>query len=253
MTQPTPEIGKDWKAKTLRATVFFRLGWDVAVPTSRAFWKAACADEPEVSERGLARAQDVGRWNNGKLVVKVEPAGGDSFRLDLIWESAWYRIDGVEAIREFAGLVGRMLSAPQLPAASRVAFAATAGWPTPERGIAYKQLAALVPRMRIDDGMREVIIRYNRLGPARDTGHALPKELPINRVGTWACQQLLPLLALDPALAQGQMHNEFAAVCEVDMSTVADYDGGWTAEQSLAWIGCLILEGVQIIEKGDAS
>ncbi len=252
MNTAATEVGKGWKAKTLRVTVFFRLGWDVPVPTSRAFWRAACSEEPEVSERGVVHAQDVGRWNNGKLVVKVEPAGGDAFRLDLIWESAWYREDGADALRAFAGLLGNMVKSDQFPTASRLAFAANVGWPTPDRSEAYRQLAAMVPRVHFDAEMREAIFRFNRQKPPKDSGQAKPSDLPINRVNTWACHQFMPMFALNPALTAGQpLPAEFAAVCDMDISTIAEHEGAWDSSQVLAWLGCLIYEGVQIIEKGD--
>lgn len=255
MTIPASEAGTSWKVRILRVTAFFRLGWDVPAPTSRSFWKAACTDDPEVSERGLGHSLDVGRWNNGKLTVKIEPAGGDMFRLDMIWESAWYREDGVSTLKAFAVLVSNLVKSQQFPMTARLAVGANVGWPMADRTQAYGKLAAMLPRVRFDESMREVIFRYNRQGPSRDSGNAMPADLRLNRMTTWTCQQvtqLMPMLALNPTPASGPgMPFEIVAVCDLDLSTDAEHSGAWNAEQSLAWIERLIYEGLQIIEKGD--
>jgi len=255
MTTTAPEIGMNWNAKALRVTAFFRLGWDVPAPTSRSFWKAACSDDPEVSERGLGHSQDVGRWNNGKLLVKTEPAGGDMFRIDMIWETAWYREDGITTLEAFSALINNLVKSPQFPVMSRLAIAANVGWPVPDRANAYKKLSTLLPRIHFDEQIREAMFRYNRQGPSKYVGEAKPADILINRVSTWSCQQvtqLMPFFVYNsvPDVTTSRPF-EIVAACDQDLSTDAEHDGKWDSVQSLAWIDCLIEEARKIIEKGD--
>lgn len=243
MTDSLP-VGSAWKAKTLRVTAFFRLGWDVPVPASQMFWKAVFGDQPAMCERGVNHAQDVGAWNNGRASIKVEPAGGDSFRVDLTWEAGWYKAEGREILNAFSVLVDKFLHTPGFPVTTRLAFGAHAGWPA-DRSASYQKLAQLVPKMRIDAGMREVIVKYNRQKVVPDAASFQHGGAPINCIGTWSVQQMITLATpASPSV-------DVAAACEVDVNTGAEIDGAWSPDQALPWVQLLLREGVNLIEQGD--
>ena len=87
----------------------------------------------------------------------------------------------VETVNGFVQLVSPWLE--NRPPISRIAFGATLLLPSEDIEDAYRQLQRMLPGLRIDDDMREVIYQVNR---RRDSRYGVDK-LTINRVANWSC------------------------------------------------------------------
>ncbi len=249
-------VGEGWTARAMRTTVFFRLPNTEPVPSASALWASALGDHPaEVSERGVANAQDIGRWLGGKAVTKVEPAGPELFRADLIWNTAWFKHAGDSILADFIAASERFLSPHGIPNASRIAFGIHAGWPAESRTVAYRRISTMVAGLTISPEMQEVVFRFNLPGTipsGTDSGPALPT----NRICVWSCQHLRALLPVplpqgapsgdDQIADEGQM----AASCDLDINTSPEFDGDWGADSRIAILRELIEAGRSIINEG---
>jgi len=208
-----------WHVDAIRLTIFYGITPQGPFLKLKEIWDQLKLPEPttqiQVAEQQLTQIQ--GEIVNNIIVVLIGQPGQIHLhmhkpRFALTWAS------GTELIKSFGSLLFNSVSS-QGGLATRVAMGCKAGLPSKSREHSYRQLAALLPGIEVDESSCDFFYRVNRRYP--DAGAPIA-GVYLNRLSTWAAIVVNTL----PTDASEVVH--FATV-ELDCSTPGDSIGGWNA------------------------
>jgi hypothetical protein len=246
----------DWEVESLRVTAFPAQNAEVKPDN---WWQEVVGTGPETQlvQAKLGEKRFQGAFEGGQLTLRVQPG-----RIDWLLGRAPTPINDQPmkdvspsvgrfdaTCPRFTGLVDRWL--PFGPSLNRIAFGGVVLLPVPDRATGYKRLMPYLPSVKIDpEGSRDLLYRINRPRISQ-TGI---KDLQVNRLTTWSVgtitfKAVTITGGLQPTVTSGE--GAVFSKVELDISTAAEFSGGFVPDQSQKTLKELVGLGVEIIEKGD--
>lgn len=240
-----------WQAETLRLTAFTSPAIDLG---QQNWWAELVGETPEttVSRAKGGERHEEGRFESGKLVLRIQPARVDWMLVPLVdpekeLESIPTMGTFSDSLKSFMPLMSRWLQSA--PRSQRLAFGAILMQPVQDRAMGYRQINAYLPFRLDSETSSDFFYQINR---PRDSTSGIP-GLRINRLGRWSVAYFQGVrMTISPA-ARGVAPVEEHHACrlELDINTAADFQAEFSGEQLAAIFRELVDLGKEIAEKGD--
>ena len=242
-----------WQVESLRMSAFPAHG---SLVNPEGWWRSVCAQEPEtqVIRAQIGERQEQGTCQGAMLTLRAQQIRVDWTFTPVAPESE-SRIGFLtigqfgETCSRFSELMQRWI--PLSPPLNRIAFGVFVLLPVSGHAEGYKRLARYLPVVKLDaGGSSEFLYRINR----RRLSKSGIKDLQINRLSTWSLLRAeYRAVSLDPGVtvqvAQGEPM--FACRVELDVNTIAGFNGILIPEQSLVVFRELVDLAREIVSDGD--
>jgi hypothetical protein len=244
-----------WLVGTLRLTAF-------ASPTARVSgvnWWHDIVGKPSEAKLTQAGAGEVeaGHYRNGNLILTVNPT-----RID--WQYTGQTdpakvVSGIsditvgrlpETLSTFVNLMTKWLGLKSIPPVVRLAFGAVLVRPEKSEEAVYESLSRYIPVDQLSGDIAEFLYQINR---RRYSGVQIP-GLRINRLSKWSLIQVQQQIA--SAITPSAVYHApalYGALLELDMNTVAEFQGKLPRLRLPKLWAELANLGKEIAEKGDIS
>lgn len=259
----SPTIAKPdlsaWQVELLRLTAFISPAVEIGEPD---WWKVVVGEEPEtkVSKAKIGEHQQVGPFQGGRLILRIQPARVDwlfTLASEFPQEESGTGT-GTEAdegiigsfpacLDSFAPAMKRWLTT--CPPIQRLAFGAVLTQPVDDRKSGYRLIGAYLPFPLDAENSSDFNYQINR----PRVSVSVP-GLNINRLQRWsvALTQKMQMTVSLPGKASwlpvGEQH---ACRLELDINTSQQFEGEFSCDQLPAVLDELIQLGREIAEKGD--
>ncbi len=244
-TQPT------WQAQSLRFTGFALKPPAIADQT---WWRELTGRPPRkrTSEPEAGRQQDEGPFEDGELVLALEPSRIDLKLCPVLEPTARLEVLGPypRACVPFVSTVQAFLRRPDTPPLHRIALGCVLHYPVATLQEGYQVIMQMAPGLRLDgENVSDVFFQINR---SRISTSYPGDGLRINRLTKWGVAQihLVSIVAGGPSVRQ-LLPGELAVRLELDINT----DGNFQKELDRDKLPPLFEEFVQLADeiamKGD--
>jgi hypothetical protein len=192
------------------------------------WWEALVGVQPDTSvvrpREGQRRIE--GKFENGKLVMQIQPARIDIGMIPLPdqepTEIGFLNIGPFEeALAPFSQVVSRWLNLQDHPEIKRIASGAVLLYPVENKVIGYRQLVPYLHSVKLDpENSSDLQYHINRFRHTT-TGVA---GLLINRLSRWSVAQVVMAgFVIEPTQISQEMTKSYAACrLELDMNTDAE-------------------------------
>ncbi len=254
----------DWKAESLRVTVFTKPSAEPSTLNGRKTWIAIASGEPDRSNKDprTLSSEDAGLWKDIWLTVRLTPGRIDVFLTPVPAEMLpeppteipqMGRFDDRFQLAREAGtkLLGTV------PDVVRIAFGAALLVPTAQRSEAYAVLGQHLHTVKMDPAMEELVYQVNRprAVPLRP---GAKDSIKMNRLGKWSAQKVTRSLAVIPAgggfpviVASDVTTLGYTCRAELDLNTDAEHTDVLPADCLVPLFGQLIEAAVHLAEQGE--
>lgn len=243
----------EWQAETLRLTAF---PLNPERLTESSWWEDLVGESPDskTSQPKTGELEQVGPFEHGKLVLKVQPA-----RTDWIYT----HIKEAETVGQLeAGAVGPFLNSLEVfnprmirwfeicPPIQRLAFGAILVAPVEDRKAGYLQLSGYLPSVTLDpEGSSDFLYQLNRPRESSIDGF----EIKINRLTKWSIGVWRSLELLMSPVSAAYRRTEGQPFCrlELDINTDQNFASELPKEKLNQIFQTLVDLGKEIAQKGD--
>lgn len=242
-----------WQAQILRLTAFPSPAAQVTEPS---WWTDLVGQPPETRTLQPKRGgqHEEGRFEGRKLVLRVEPT-----RIDWLFtpiddgeEGEIFSTIGTfpESLTAFLRLMFHWFEIETCPLVQRLAFGAILLQPVEDRQAGYRLVSTYLPSVQLDaEGSSDFLYQINR---PRNSDSGIT-ALRVNRLSKWSvAARRRAEFSLGPGgvgYFPGQEH--FACCLELDINTVADFQGELHREQLPRIFEELVELGKEIAAEGD--
>ena len=243
----------EWNAEVMRLTLFPKEAVEVA---GLSWWESVVGEPPEAHNLRPreGRLEESGRIFDGKCNLTLQC---ESQRIDWLLtpviaaDQELTEFPSFAKLPEALGLFRRLL-VPWLvhaPPSKRLAFGCVLTHPAEHRAAGYRWIANLLPSITLNpEGSSEFSYSINR--PRRTKTDI--KDLIINRLSRWSVAKLRSIHLQLPQRATTLPAPElFACRLELDINTVPEFSGEFSANDSELVADELIVVGIEIATKGD--
>jgi hypothetical protein len=243
----------EWNTETMRLTLFPKGAVEAA---GLSWWESAVGEPPEAHNLRPreGRLEESGRIFDGKcnLTLQCEPSRIDWLLTPVITSDR--ELTEFPSFAKFPEALDlyRALLVPWLvraPPGKRIAFGCVLSHPSEQREAGYRWITGLLPAVTLDpEGSSDFNYSINRPRPATSVSDGLT----INRISKWSVAKLH---SIQLRLAHGQATlaapDLFACRLELDINTVPEFDGEFSAHNFELIVHELINLGIEIASQGD--
>lgn len=244
-----------WEAVLLRLTAF-RSSTDQTVDNN--WWAQVVGEPPEKTTEQSRAAERVteGLYKNGRLILDTHPNRID-WNYAVVEDAEFEKIltlgsfpDVTDTFRE---LMNRWLKLENRTDLVRLAFGAVLLQPVESHNASYKLLSQYLPFFKYSEDTSDFLYQINR----RKASSSIP-GLGINRLSKWASAVFknvmfsFSIASQTPASVQ-QSEAFYACRLELDINSIAEYEGTLPNDKLLPLLDELIELGKGIAQKGDVT
>lgn len=238
-----------WQAESLRTTCFPS---SVAQFSEIDWWHDLVGEQPENRVLRLKEGfrQDEGHVDSVRLVLGIQPMRIDWLVAPSETQDAFPTGPFEDSLNSFLGLMSRWLN--MSPPIKRLAFGAVLILPVEDQRSGYVLLAKYLPHIKLDpEGSSDFLYQINR---PRDSGTGI-RDLRINRLSKWFVARRgtgrIELSAQQARVSFFPTSEGYACRLELDINTVADYQGDLPQDRLGAIFQELVELGKEIATEGD--
>lgn len=241
----------EWEATQVRLTVFPTPDNEIREP---GWWHQVTGEEPTQHTEDKKRRSSVisGELEPGALTLVLAPE-----RID--WTLSAPGIDPARAFspmaamtvvfNKFSILAERWLTAPDVPAITRIAFGAVVTHAESDRDSAYRRLPDYVP-INVDPSWRDFMLQINI--PRNIIGQDDQGPKHINRLSRWSVQGYYTGLLIPggEGLIGAPHSNKHALRLEMDLNTAGEYQETIPRHQVVPLFQTLVEAATEIASDG---
>ncbi|MCK4296645.1 MAG: hypothetical protein KAX28_08350 [Candidatus Marinimicrobia bacterium] len=243
----------DWNVELLRFTVFPIPDTQIGEPN---WWNDIVGERSEtrVIQARKSHFQDKGPYEEGELVLKIEPLRIDWF-YRTIQNPEGQDIRNTlglfqEAIKTFTSLMSKWFALKDFPSPQRIAFGSIIFQPVGSHKAGYEKLAEYLKSVKLDpERSSDFLYQINQ---PRDSKTDI-ENLKINRLMKWSVQTIRLIgFVFDEEhrnIYNGQ--KKFSCRLELDINTVPDPKRHFSAKECQTVFDELVQLAVEISQKGD--
>lgn len=253
MNATTTSNLSDWNVELMRFTGFLTPDAQIGEPN---WWKDIVGEHSEsrVIQARKGHFQDKGPYEEGELILKIEP-----FRLDWFYRAIQNPEEqdtrstlGLfhDTTKIFINLMNKWFALKDFPPLQRVAFGAIIFQPVESHRAGYERLSEYLKSVKLDpEGSSDFLYQINR---PRDSKTDMA-NLRINRLTKWSVQKIgLIGFVFDEEhrnIYKGQ--EIFACRLELDINTVPDPKRRSSAAECQTVFDELVQLAIEISQQGD--